>query len=146
MKKLCRALSDSEAIGDNDIIAFERLLANKFPSFLIVSEDDDDDAGGQANTQQLMMDGDMGDDDDDSDGPVIVGVEEFQASMARTSEQIASLPRLSDDVRRNYPLLVAAIQPHEDILMTCARALDAKVDVSLVREAAAYLEDIEQMT
>ena len=36
---------------------------------------------------------------------------------------------------------------HEDILMTCARALDEKVDVSLVREAGTFLvEEVEPDT
>ena len=48
------------------------------------------------------------------------------------------------EVKTAYPLLVASIMPQEDILMTCARALDDARDVSLVREAAAYLEEVEQ--
>ena len=47
------------------------------------------------------------------------------------------------DHRTRYPLLFAAMQPHEDILMVCARALDTQTDVSLVREAAKYLEEVE---
>ena len=35
------------------------------------------------------------------------------------------------------------MQPHEDLLIVCARALDTKSDVSLVREAAAYLLEVE---
>jgi A1 cistron-splicing factor AAR2 len=34
--------------------------------------------------------------------------------------------------------------PHEDIFMTCARILESASDVSLVREAAAYLEQMEK--
>lgn len=84
------------------------------------------------------------DDDDDSDGPVIVDMTEVEASLARRMEYDSSRPVLPQEVLTSYPLLVAAILPHEDIVMTCARILDQKVDVSLVREAAAYLEDVEQ--
>jgi A1 cistron-splicing factor AAR2 len=47
---------------------------------------------------------------------------------------------------KHYPLLLAAMDSScgkEDIMMTCARALHDAVDVSLVREAAEYLEDVE---
>lgn len=84
------------------------------------------------------------DEEDDSDAPVVVGAEEIQASMARSSAESYSTDRLSMDARTRFPLLVAAMQPHEDILMTCARALDAKLDVSVVREAAAYLQEVER--
>jgi A1 cistron-splicing factor AAR2 len=42
-----------------------------------------------------------------------------------------------------YPFLFAAISNDEDIVMACARILDEQRDVTLVREAAAYLEDVE---
>ena len=57
------------------------------------------------------------------------------------TNQTATVP---NDIRVRYPILSAAIMPTEDIVMTCARALDEQNDVSLVREAAAYLEEIEQ--
>jgi hypothetical protein len=80
--------------------------------------------------------------DDDDDGPIVVAEEEFSATMARSSPlEALATPK---DIQERYPLLVAAIQTHEDILMTCARALDEASDVSLVREAASYLETIEQ--
>ena len=95
-----------------------------------------------------MYDGNDDDEDSDSDAPVIVGVEEIQASMARSLAVPAVdtdyAGSISAEVRTKFPLLVAAVQPHEDILMTCARALDSKLDVSLVREAAAYLEQVER--
>ena len=46
-------------------------------------------------------------------------------------------------LRLKFPLLYAAILPHEDITMLCARVLDEQTDVSLVREAASYLEEVE---
>jgi hypothetical protein len=85
--------------------------------------------------------------DHDDDGPVVVDSEDVQASLARSAATSVSQNGSHDipmELKRVYPLLIAAIQPHEDVLMTCARALDEKTDVGLVREAAAYLEDIEQ--
>ena len=88
------------------------------------------------------------DSDDDSDAPVVVDIYEVEASLARSTNVGTSgaygLIDLPPAVTASYPLLVAAILPHEDILMTCARALDEKKDVSLVREAAVYLQEIEQ--
>jgi hypothetical protein len=85
----------------------------------------------------------------DEDGPVVVDSEEIKTSLARSAGKSFNQNGKSDtpmEIMRAYPLLVAAIQPHEDVLMTCARALDEKNDVGLVREAAAYLEEIEQNT
>jgi A1 cistron-splicing factor AAR2 len=78
-----------------------------------------------------------------------VASEEVQASLARSqgarlSTGIAFEPVfMTTELQEAYPLLLAAVMPHEDILMTCARALDEATDVSLVREAAAYLEQVE---
>ncbi len=97
----------------------------------------------------------MDDDDDvDEDGPVIVPYEEVQACMDRssslTSNAIQSKTSGSHEtnnlLEEKYPFLFAATiatQSKEDILMTCARILDEQSDVTLVREAAAYLEEIE---
>eukprot|EP00536_Pseudo-nitzschia_multiseries_P009561 jgi/Psemu1/288547/fgenesh1_pg.270_\ len=98
--------------------------------------------------------------DSDEDGPVVVSSEEIEASMARSSRDNrggTSLPtsdattttaqqRQQQQLRnsKQYSLLAAAIMPGEDVLMTCARALDEQTDVSLVREAAAYLQEVEQ--
>lgn len=90
----------------------------------------------------LASDGDQ--DDDDEDGPVVIPEEEIEAFTARSTEW-KSYPQLqySQSLRESYPLLFAAMMPQEDVLMTCARALDEAKDVSLVREAAAYLENVE---
>lgn len=85
----------------------------------------------------------MNADMDDDEGPVIVSEEDVAASLARSSH-IEGISASSQEIRKTYPLLVAAMQPHEDILMTCARALSDATDVSLVREAASYLENVEQ--
>lgn len=86
--------------------------------------------------------------EDDEDGPIVLSTEDFEAALARSSSTNnssadSSIPM---DIRQAYPLLVAATMHHqqEDILMACARILDEKTDVSLVREAAAYLEEVEQ--
>ena len=93
---------------------------------------------------------DCDDDDDDDDGPVVVSSEEIEASFARSSSSFVTPITTTETkenihvLRKEYPLLAAAIMPNEDVLMTCARALDEKGDVSLVREAAAYLQQVEQ--
>lgn len=100
------------------------------------------------NTQQ---DSDEDDEEmDDEDGPVIVPNDEVEASISRSSLDAQYSQKygvqINKDIeqhRKEYPLLFAAVTPHEDVVMACARILDAGNDVSLVREAAAYLEDVE---
>jgi len=56
------------------------------------------------------------------------------------------IPSLNGDYSLHsvtYPFLFAAISGDEDIVMTCARILDEQTDVTLVRQAAAYLEEVE---
>jgi A1 cistron-splicing factor AAR2 len=86
----------------------------------------------------------------DEDGPVIVPSDEVEASISRSSLNAQYSQKYSKQMneeneqhRQEYPLLFAAITPHEDVVMACARILDAGNDVSLVREAAAYLEEVE---
>ena len=91
-------------------------------------------------------------DGDDDDGPVIVSEEDVEASLARSAAtsrpmQASSPMQMSKEDKSNrkkYPLIYAAMAPQEDIVMTCARVLDDATDVSLVREAAAYLEEVER--
>jgi A1 cistron-splicing factor AAR2 len=95
------------------------------------------------------------DDDDeeemnDEDGPVIVPSDEVEASISRSSlnaqysqKYSGQMRKENEQHRQEYPLLFAAITPHEDVVMACARILEAGNDVSLVREAAAYLEEVE---
>ena len=104
-------------------------------------------------------------DEDDEDGPVIVPFDDVEASYARSEENRKFLmhhrsPPMDGDnldpqnldnrnidllqqYRKSYPLLFASVMDREDVLMACARILDEKNDVSLVREAAAYLEEVE---
>uniref|UniRef100_A0A7S2NYW9 AAR2 C-terminal domain-containing protein n=1 Tax=Leptocylindrus danicus TaxID=163516 RepID=A0A7S2NYW9_9STRA len=87
-------------------------------------------------------------DDYDEDGPVIVPLEEVEASLSRSATSTAlevvreSNAQSHDPLRQKYPLLFASVSPKEDIMMACARILDDKRDVSLVREASSYLEDV----
>ncbi|KAL3920874.1 MAG: hypothetical protein SGILL_003039 [Bacillariaceae sp.] len=137
------------AIADSEIIRkFQHVLVNKFPQTFSESSLRIQmlPNGAAENDGSMEVDGMAGDDDDDDeDGPVMVSSEDIEASLARsTNEEKSARHGVPLEIQKAYPLLVAAIQPHEDIVMTCARALDAKTDVSLVREAAAYLEDVEQ--
>jgi len=85
--------------------------------------------------------------DEEDDGPTIVSFEEIKASMARitaSSEQQSTTTTPQDqEYQKQYPLLYAAKTPKEDIVMTCARVLEDALDVSLVREASSYLEEVE---
>lgn len=80
---------------------------------------------------------------EEDDDPVVVSYEEVEASLQRSAKVVPSTSTYPKEHRSKYPLLFASMLAHEDILMTCARALDEKVDVSVVREAAAYLEEVE---
>jgi AAR2 protein len=145
LQRLCQSTA---SIRDANLQAartqFCRILENRFPTIRnnvndimvqqepFMNDDEEDD----------NMDSDEG----EEDSPVMVSLEDYEASLARTS----SLP-LSNckdppigvsiplDIQLQYPILFAAQQDHEDILMTCARALHDKNDVSLVREAADFL-------
>jgi len=111
---------------------------------------------GEIDVNLLDCQDNNNDDDDDENGPIVVSSEEIEASLARSTSlsfTISTATTTGTDIntkelqirlRKEYPLLAAAIMPHEDVLMTCARALDEKNDVSLVREAACYLKEVEQ--
>ncbi|GKY95082.1 hypothetical protein MPSEU_000472300 [Mayamaea pseudoterrestris] len=91
-----------------------------------------------------------GDDDSDEDAPIVVSTEEVESSLLRIASLTSSAQApsgrqqpLAENIQEEYSLLVAAMTPTEDIVMTCSRVLDAANDVSLVREAAHYLEHVE---
>ena len=157
----------SACFGDDksaSLDRFQTMLRDNFPSHFEQTEEDlevldvsnkmvvDDD-----NNNTKMMGNSFDDYEDDDDAPVVVPTEEVEASMARASEispsrhhrphgSAATGEQYSRQIREQYPLLFAANAASastEDILMTCARALDEATDVSLVREAAAYLEEVE---
>jgi hypothetical protein len=151
---------DDDDEEDYDLLSkFRHVLSSKFPrtfSSLMagpkitrIMEDDDPVDENNINMDIGMSNYDD-DDDDDDDGPVVVSSEEIEASFARYSSSFVTPITTTDTkenlhvLRKEYPLLAAAIMPNEDVLMTCARALDEKGDVSLVREAAAYLQQVEQ--
>lgn len=135
LKQLCHNLSASNAVEGECFSLFRSLLVNRFPNSFTNS-----------NVRIQELDDSM--EEDDEDGPIVLSTEDFEAALARSSSTNnssadSSIPM---DIRQAYPLLVAATMHHqqEDILMACARILDEKTDVSLVREAAAYLEEVEQ--
>ena len=118
--------------------------------------DDDPDGTGTRKCNNRELPGDCddigGDDDDEEDGPVIIPYDQIEASIARSALQSSQSSKLRgggrggqrwSQHREEYPLLYAAMSPGEDEVMACARILDEAGDVSLVREAAAYLEEVE---
>jgi hypothetical protein len=144
-----RLISTLSRIDDEDLTfsltQLVTLLKDRFPNSFSDLESAGDDTEKEGK-DPMNVDSD---DDDDEDGPVVVSNEDVEASFARSSEisqQMATPvtdPAYPESVRQQYPLLFAAVMPHEDVLMTCARALDNASDVSLVREAAAFLEQVE---
>jgi len=137
---------------------FHTLLSDKFPDHFAIDNGDDDMAREDESNKMVVDNSTDGvidafdDDDDDEDAPLVVDADEVEASMVRSSEMaklrrntVDSEPQYDRNLREQYPLLFAAMDATstEDVLMTCARALDEANDVSLVREAAAYLEEVE---
>ncbi len=148
---------------EEDLLSkFQHVLSAKFPqafshrpslpTITTIRSDSDQELDSGNNVENHTMEVDTAndndfwnmDDDEDEDGPVVVSSEEIEASMARSSSTAVVIGTPSQQLLKDYPLLAAAIMPSEDVLMTCARALDEKTDVSLVREAAAYLQEVEQ--
>uniref|UniRef100_A0A7S2LVD1 AAR2 C-terminal domain-containing protein n=1 Tax=Skeletonema marinoi TaxID=267567 RepID=A0A7S2LVD1_9STRA len=113
----------------------------------IVYEGNNTTVGSEQNHD--LMEHEYDDDDEDEDGPVIVPYEEFESSLSRSAALLNTTHKQVDDTeeeakhRQDYPLLYAAMSPQEDVVMCAARVLDEQRDVSLVREAAAYLEQVE---
>ena len=162
------AVANLEFDDDPDAVTkFQRLLINQFPDKFLPSASSDSNSKNIMQIEGLDAEGniletspmgpntmlpsqrqktamDYESDCDDEDGPVVVGMEEVQASLERSSDYKNPRNDIPLGIQNRYPLLIAGIQNHEDILMTCARALDEKKDVSLVREAAAYLEETER--
>ena len=86
--------------------------------------------------------------DDDEDEPIMIPYDQIEASLARSdaSKKLSdkfSFGRQTGQHNKEYPLLYAAMTPDEDEVMACARIIDEAKDVSLVRIAAAYLEEVE---
>lgn len=114
----------------------------------IVYEGNNATASSEQNHDVMEHEYNFDDDDDDEDGPVIVPYDEFESSLSRSAALLNTAHKQVDDAggakyRLEYPLLFAAMSPQEDVVMCAARVLDEQRDVSLVREAAAYLEEVE---
>ena len=166
VKRLCSRCShvDVERVA-NTLSLLTHTLSTRFPSF---SDSDDGQQLGRnetvgwtsngmevADNQETISGMDemeshvaMSDESDSDSGPVVVPFDEVEASIARSSQRIRPgvptfLTEYPEQERETYQLLFAAKMEHEDILMVCARILDEANDVSLVREAAAYLEEVE---
>ncbi|KAL7523907.1 hypothetical protein ACHAWF_000740, partial [Thalassiosira exigua] len=114
----------------------------------------DGDEGEKINDYNPCWIRDMeGESSDEEDGPVVVPLDEVEASAKRASVELACTSKrrgqLQSELNKQrryeegYPLLYAAMGNDEDEVMTCARILDEAKDASLVREAAAYLEEVE---
>ncbi|KAL3791106.1 hypothetical protein HJC23_012091 [Cyclotella cryptica] len=135
-------ISTSPNLSDN---SFENEVANKS---LETEADQHDVECDDDNLRKEQLDPD---EMDDEDGPVIVPISEVEASISRSSVELLQAQKHCTfidaeneyDLRTRYPLLYAAMAPQEDLLMCCARILDDRNDVSLVREAASYLETVE---
>ena len=131
----------------NQLVSFENTVHNKIPSLWTdlqpsMMQSSIDDA--------MAIDVEEEDDDDDDEAPICVPIEEIEESIARSKaaaqkNAVAGIQQSNETVAYGdtYPVLFAAVHTHEDVLMTCARALDEATDVSLVREAADYLEQVE---
>ena len=161
LKQLVSTLSGVQVLSEEDnhkdfslaLVNFRNLLNDRFPNQF----------GYNGNTaavpKENIRDFDIDDVkmeteglEEEDEGPVVVSSDDMEASFARSSQLIEQLRKQKhssaeqaypDNVRLQYPLVFAAMMPHEDAVMTCARALDEASDVSLVREAAAYLENVE---
>merc|ERR1711862_67240 len=82
----------------------------------------------------------VGDDNEEDGQPVVIASHEVEASIARSS---IAAKKHSQEYQHEFPLLYAAMTSGEDEVMARARILDEKNDVSLVREAASYLQNVE---
>lgn len=160
LRTRCSHTAD-EHVADS-LSELSRELSTRFPCLTDAQEMDRDDTSIQededmeetkcqhgriSGMQEFDRDVEMeGESDSGSDGPVMVTRDEIEASFARYSQR-SSGPCTPMEYRKHereaYPLLFAAKLEHEDILMACSRILDDANDVSLVREAAAYLEEVE---
>ena len=111
------------------------------------------DERDKSDARMTYFDSDGDVEEEDDDGPVVVAEADVEASLERSAaaKQASASASHSTYVeedstnRAKFPLIFAAMSPQEDILMCCARILDPQEinDVSLVREAAAYLEAVE---
>jgi hypothetical protein len=127
--------------GAPDPYAWQTLLDKTLPrvSGTSATNDDDDNVDPKDDPMMASSSNRMYDDDEDDDDPPVI--------VENVPDHLPPLVASVTDplIRQRYPILAAAVLETEDILMTCARALDEAKDVSLVREAAAYLEQVEAL-
>lgn len=126
---LIRKLPSVSGIDSSLLESFASILRDRFHKLGVKSDSESD-----------YNDDDVDDDNGDDDAPVVLTQDELSAAETRNAQYPS---RDSDSHLSRFPIQFAAMQPHEDVLMTCARALDQAQDVSLVREAAVYLEEVE---
>lgn len=170
LERLCGACDDLVAGDRSEIdglksatLKLKRMLRDRFHYIMSSSLSRTNDAdmeieeecppivyeGNETTVSSEQIHDAVEDDEEDEDGPVIVPFDEFESSLSRSAALLHTTHTPVADVeeakkhRHNYPLLFAAMSPQEDVVMCAARVLDEQRDVSLVREAAAYLEEVE---
>ncbi|GAX28140.1 hypothetical protein FisN_6Lh043 [Fistulifera solaris] len=113
----------------------------------IQSVDEDNEKEGHGSEEEGNDYRDTDESDDDSEGPMIVDMDDYEAAIQRNQATqrvtVSHFVPYAPEIATNFPILWAAKQEHEDLVMTCARALEEANDVSLVRQAADYLEQVE---
>lgn len=138
--------NDEEALQHLSNLIQDRLCP-RIQSVHNDDDDGDDDFDDNAKEVDHDSDGDDIDDDDGSEGPMIVDTDDYEAALQRNQQSNRAFSTSSiyytPEIAKNYPILWAAKQDHEDLVMTCARALEEANDVSLVRQAADYLQQVE---
>jgi A1 cistron-splicing factor AAR2 len=138
----CRRQGDNEDMLQRlSSLIEDRLCAR------IQSVDEDDEEEGRVSEEEGDDYSNAGESDDDSEGPMIVEMDDYEAALQRNQATnpatVSHSVPYAPAIATNYPILWAAKQEHEDLVMTCARALEEANDVSLVRQAADYLEQVE---
>jgi A1 cistron-splicing factor AAR2 len=118
-------------------------------------DDDEEEEDSLSGNDSVAFEYQDDEEEEEEDGPAVVASDELDASLARIAADRAATAAgsfgvgggptvgYSSELRDRYPVLFAALLPTEDVVMTCARALDDANDVSLVREAADYLQNVE---
>lgn len=133
--------------GEDSLQRLSDLIQDRLcPRIQSVGEDEDEE-NEEVDDEEDEADHDLNDDDDDSEGPMVVAMDDYQAALQRNQETnrvvMSHSVHYTPEISQNYPILWAAKQEHEDLVMTCARALEEANDVSLVRQAANYLQQVE---
>lgn len=157
-RRLESSCSEMHIELEGNLALFIKGLCDKFPSHFthenLFSENVDALMVRKINSDTTNIDEVDMEDDLSEEGPTIVSMDEVNASLHRSILQTRykshrqvddANSQVNVEMKERFPLLVAAMDPYgtEDLVMVCARVVDQAVDVSLVREAAAYLEQVE---